>query len=184
MTDYKSINAWVTKKVDEAKELCVSRGTPNWPCVICDKDGDSYWKIKKRSNMIIHLCERHLRLKLRDTYNNGSVCYCPEEGCKKFYNRQINQDHHIKEKHLMVNLFRCSFCPKEFGQDDQRLEHEVRHNKEKKIQCSLCSRKYVKHSNLSRHLKDAHNVTCEHRLVQVNFSIVKFFAAFFWTVTH
>ena len=101
VTDYKSINTWVTKKVDEAKELRVSRGTPNCPCVICDRDGDSYWNIKKCSNIIIHLCEQHLRLKLRDMYNNRSVCYCPEEGCKKFYNRKINLDESMFTCHVV-----------------------------------------------------------------------------------
>ena len=79
---------------------------------------------------------------------------------KSFPTKPKFKKHVDSHKYQKPNRYKCDKCPKKFAQLSKFNLHAAVHNKNKKISCNDCERKFEKNSELLAHTHSVHDEMC------------------------
>lgn len=77
--------------------------------------------------------------------------------CTKSYDTQYYLNRHKKFAHNLERPFSCDQCPQSFKQKHHWVEHVRRHGSDVYF-CKVCLKGLKRNSELTRHLKDVHDI--------------------------
>ena len=84
-------------------------------------------------------------------------CLCDE--CMKVFSSISKLNRHLREQHSEKTLTaKCEYCKKEFRRKEHLKRHIRSHHLGDKVQCPLCSARFVEKCKLMKHLVEKHEV--------------------------
>ena len=90
-----------------------------------------------------------------ETETTESIC----NECMKVFSSISKLNRHLKEQHANEqSVFPCRSCEKVFRRKEHLKRHERGHHLGDKVQCPLCSSRFVENCKLMKHLLEKHEV--------------------------
>ncbi|CAK1555969.1 unnamed protein product [Leptosia nina] len=77
----------------------------------------------------------------KDQCDNNNKCFYACEHCGVMYNRKQSLRSHVKQKHLNVKPFKCSYCEKRCSTKRHLQDHETTHNAMRRVYKCFCGAK-------------------------------------------